>query len=474
MSLNHLVNPILGSRQKIFCNSCTCSEAKVADKLEVKDFFFDTQNSDVIELSSLPDQGVMGSVLKSNGDGTVQWGSDLTGGVNYTGSQPTVVNGLTVFNGTDGTTIGDTPLTTTDITDLQTDKLDKTGGTISSDLTVSGTLKIGQVSDNSFGLSGITFNNISRFNSGMRTTTLGNPSIGDVQLTSDIDGNSRQLKNNTAVYTDNLYSKFGLGNIKVNNGNLDFQNLNSIQNLNNTQTQTISSTDGVSINVQDDINMGLFDINNCNDIRVNALTTNTVPNIVANNSIDMNNNDLLDVGNMNVSKINNITPVGGLYCGISDGVVINQSSGQTDLLPVSSVGSLVIPANGFKIGDAFHIVVAGIFPTESKNDDITVDIKQNGTTLASINLELEDFNVLPSNFELEMDFVIRSVGVSGSIASNLDFSFNKSVSKDFKGTRSTDITTIDTTTTSTLSVLATVNGGGSSIQSRLAYLRKQY
>jgi hypothetical protein len=123
MSLNQIKDPVLGARQNIFCNSCTCSEAKVADKLEVKDFFFDAQDGSPIELSSVADQGVMGSVLKSNGDGTVQWGSDLVGGVNYTGSQPTVVNGLTVFNGTDGTTIGDTPLTTTDITDLQTDPI---------------------------------------------------------------------------------------------------------------------------------------------------------------------------------------------------------------------------------------------------------------------------------------------------------------------------------------------------------------
>jgi len=346
----------------------------------------------------------------------------------------------------------------------------------------------------------------------MRTTTLGNPSIGDVQLTSDIDGNSRQLKNNTAVYTDNLYSKAGLGNIKINNGNLDFQNLNSIQNLNNLEVTTLSANNGLSIGFNDDVNFNSYDLNSVNEIKTNNISTNTSPDVNMLSPLDMNNNnitkvnnistnnlsvvtgssitlqddlninnfDLLNINTATVSNIegcqsiNGLTPVGGLYCGISDGVVINQASGQTDLLPVSSVGSLVIPANGFKIGDAFHIVVAGIFPTESKNDDITIDVKQNGTTIASINLELEDFDTLPSNFELEMDFVVRQIGVTGVIASNLDFSFNKKVSKDFKGTRSTDITTIDTTTASSLSVLATVNGAGSSIQSRLAYLRKQY
>lgn len=192
-------------------------------------------------------------------------------------------------------------------------------------------------------------------------------------------------------------------------------------------------------------------------------------NISVNNNINLNNNNI-----EGCQQINGLTPVGGLYCGISNGVVINQASGPSNLLPVSSVGSLSIPANGFKVGDAYHLVVAGIFPTENGNDDITIDVKQNGTTIASINLELENFSVEPSNFELEMDFVVRSIGVTGVIASSADFSFNRRVSTDFRGTRSTDITTINTTTPSSLSVLATVNGGGSSIQSRLAYLRKQY
>jgi len=249
---------------------------------------------------------------------------------------------------------------------------------------------------------------------------------------------------------------------------------NNITNVNDLSTTTISAKNGVSISLLDDFNVNNYDLLNVNEIKTNIISTNTTGDVNLLNTLDMNTRDILNIDNMSVSTINNITPVGGLYSGISDGVIINQASGQTDLLPVSSVGGLSIPANGFQVGDAFHLVVAGIFPTESNTDDITIEIKQNGTTIASINLELENFDTLPSNFELEMDFVIRSVGVVGSVATNLDFSFNKKVSKDFKGTRSTDITTIDTTTASSLSVLATVNGAGSSIQSRMAYLRKQY
>jgi len=437
MSINQLKNPILGARQDIYCRSCECLEMKIADNLEVKDLTFDAQNGDKIELSSVLTHGLGGERLTSNGDGTVSWVAGAgSSGVDYSGVLPVSINKLAIYGATDGLLIKDSSLDETDLLTTQT-----------------------KANNNEFSISTLSLTKLNK--------------SGDT-MSGDLNMNSNDIRTVDSVYTDNLYSKAGLGLIKVNNGGIDFQTTNNLLNVSNTQTQSISSTNGVSINIQDDINMGLYDLNNVNDIRVNALTTNTVPNILANNSIDMNTNDLLDVGNMNVSTINNITPVGGLYAGTSDGVVINQASGQTDLLPVSSVGSLSIPANGFQVGDSFHLVVAGIFPTESNSDDITIDVKQNGTTIASINLDLENFDTISSNFELEMDFVIRSVGITGSVASNLDFSFNKKVSKDFKGTRSTDITTINTTTASSLSVLATVNGGSSSIQSRLAYLRKQY
>jgi len=214
---------------------------------------------------------------------------------------------------------------------------------------------------------------------------------------------------------------------------------------------------------------GVYDITNCNQLEVSSIASAVTPDINILNTLDLNTNVI-----ENVSSINGLTPVGGLYSGISDGTVINQASGQSDLLPVSSVGSLNIPANGFQVGDAFHLVVAGTFPSETKGDDVTIDIKQNGTTLGSVTLDYENFDTSPSNFEIEADFLIRSTGVTGSLATNIDFTFNKKVTKDFKGTRSTSITTLDTTTASSLSVLAQVNGGSSSIQSTLAYLRKQY
>ena len=166
----------------------------------------------------------------------------------------------------------------------------------------------------------------------------------------------------------------------------------------------------------------------------NVLKVDNIQSQLGTGDITITSNIDMSGNNIDVNSINGITPVGGLYSGISNGVVINQASGVTDLLPTSSVGSLSIPADGFQVGDAYHLVVAGIFPDEKKDDDVEIVIKQNGTVIGSVTLDYEDGDIVESNFELEADFVIRSVGVTGSLASNIDFTFNKKVSKDFKGT----------------------------------------
>ena len=296
-------------------------------------------------------------------------------------------------------------------------------------------------------------------------------SVGNIEVIT-LDG--VQLISGTNAQ-DLLLNNAGF-NISIPNCNLNLNN-NSIENVNNLQTNSISATT-TDININNRLLVNSNDILDVDLLEINKLGKNGSGDISIQSDIDVNNFDLkfvsnIDAVNLQVSSINSITPVGGLYSGISDGNVINASSGLSDLLPTSSVGSLNIPANGFKVGDAYHLVVAGIFPSEVKNDDITIEISQNGTILGSLTLTLKNPDITPSNFEVEADFIIRSIGVTGSLASNIDFTFNEDVDSKFEGTRSTTITTIDTTTASTLNIKALVSGS-SSIQSRLAYLRKQY
>ena len=326
----------------------------------------------------------------------------------------------------------------TDVVDLQNDKVSKSGDTMA------GNLDMGSNDIDSVG--------------NIEATTL-----DGVQLISGT--NTQDLVLNNAGF-----------NIKIPSCNLDLNN-NSIENVDNIQLNSISAVT-TNININNRLLVNGNDILDVDLLEINKLGKNGAGDISIQSDIDVNNFDLkfasnIDAVNLDVSSINNLTPVGGLYSGISDGVVINAASGLSDLLPTSSVGSLNIPANGFKVGDAYHLVVAGIFPSEQKNDDITVEIKQNGTSLGILTLKLKAADAIPSNFEVEADFIIRSVGVTGSVVSNIDFTFNEDIDSKFEGTRSTTVTTIDTTTASSLSVLALVTGS-SSIQSRLAYLRKQY
>jgi hypothetical protein len=201
-------------------------------------------------------------------------------------------------------------------------------------------------------------------------------------------------------------------------------------------------------------------------IKITALETKT-QNIVTTGTNTV-------IGNVSIddNTINGLTPVGGLYSGLSDGALI---SGGTlgSLLPLSGVGALTVPANGFNVGDVFHLVCSGDIPVGDKDDIITITLNQNGTQLAVISVDMEDS--INTYFELEADFQVRSIGVSGQLVTNFDFTFNKQLLKDFKGSRKVQLSTINTTTASTLSLTAIFTGQfNSSIKTRLFYLRKQF
>lgn len=456
MSINHFLYKEVKPRYDIYVNNIDSRKITIEEPID--ELKFKTQNSDVVNLSSLPDHGLPSQRLTSNGNGSVSWVSGSgTSGIEYDGAQPVQLGKLAKYNASDGSLVNETSFVDTDIL-LKDGSVPLTGNLFLN----------GNSLFNAKTITGNGVDEIEILNSGGTRIFVSNHRVqaandiemqGNIRLESvnnqELDINLEKTVNNVKIPIGSIRSdavddmiinsnnKIILDSeVKINNVGLDMNN-NNILNTNFLQVrEVVKATGEVAVIYGDDIDMANFDINN-----INELTT---------------------------TSINGLTPVGGLYSGISDGVVINQASGQSDILPTSSVGSLNIPANGFQVGDAYHLVVAGTFPTETKNDEVKVEIKQNGTLLGSVTLEYEDFDTSPSNFELEADFIIRSTGVTGSLATNIDFTFNKKVTKDFKGTRSTSITTLNTTTVSTLSVLATITGAGSSIQSTMAYLRKQY
>ena len=456
MSINHFLYKEVKPRYDIYVNNIDSRKITIEEPID--ELKFKTQNSDVVNLSSLPDHGLPSQRLTSNGNGSVSWVSGSgTSGIEYDGAQPVQLGKLAKYNASDGSLVNETSFVDTDIL----------------------------LKDGSVPLTGNLFlNGNSLFNA---KTITGN-GVDEIEILNS--GGTRIFVNNHRIQASNDIEM--QGNIRlesVNNQELDINLEKTVNNVkipigsirsDAVDDMIINSNNKIILDSEVKINNVGLDMNNNNILNTNFLQVREVVKatgevaVIYGDDIDMANFDINNINELTTTSINGLTPVGGLYSGISDGVVINQASGQSDILPTSSVGSLNIPANGFQVGDAYHLVVAGTFPTETKNDEVKVEIKQNGTLLGSVTLEYEDFDTSPSNFELEADFIIRSTGVTGSLATNIDFTFNKKVTKDFKGTRSTSITTLNTTTVSTLSVLATITGAGSSIQSTMAYLRKQY
>ena len=228
------------------------------------------------------------------------------------------------------------------------------------------------------------------------------------------------------------------------------------------------------IEMGNDLYMFENDIDAVGDLGVDSITANTGSVITFNNKPQSSTAPSVNDDLTNKLYVDNL--VGNLYCMIADGPTIIQSSPETSLLASGVgdfVGTLTVPANGFAVGDAFHFVVAGDCEFD-KDNEITLRLK-NGGVLATITMELEDTTGTTS-WELEADFVIRSIGATGSIITNFDFTFNKKVLKDFKGVRNVVVSSINTTVSNTLDITAefTTNPGPSSITAKLAYLKRMH
>ena len=313
----------------------------------------------------------------------------------------------------------------------------------------------------------ILMNNNDILNGG--TINIDNVNSSNVDTTT-LDAGNINVTNNTITSSSVLEFKSGASdrvNFKSDNGILSIENNNLGANVELEFAQFGSETftiikDNAKVNI---CQSGTNNIELTTDCFVTnkkvILNPSTSTTQFRDYDIDMNNNNIDNVDNMNINSINNLTPVGGIFTGISDGATITSST-FADLLPITSLGSLSVPANTFLLGSAFHLVCAGIFPDEDAKDNVEIELCaiQGATTiqLGLVNLDLENFDTEPSNFELEADFVIRGIGTSAEVAVSFDFTFNKKVTKDFKGTRATNLATIDTTQASTLALNARIIG----------------
>jgi hypothetical protein len=145
--------------------------------------------------------------------------------------------------------------------------------------------------------------------------------------------------------------------------------------------------------------------------------------------------------------------------------------------------TLTVPADNFVVGDSFHLTISGScnFNGTPPNATIGTPTAKNLTLTLLSNAVVLNTLVIPTRntgvssfFEVETDFTIRSIGVSGSIVNSFEFTYQIPSTTSFEGTRGTTIGTIDTTISNTLTCVATLDTGYSSasIQAFMAVLRK--
>jgi hypothetical protein len=192
------------------------------------------------------------------------------------------------------------------------------------------------------------------------------------------------------------------------------------------------------------------------------------------------NNDIRQCGNLEVSTINNFTPVGGIFAGTADSLTLTASTVEQSILPTAFVGTLAVPANAFQVGDSFHLVLAGDFG--SQNGD-TVNIRLYGGQTSAVLLADLAVPLVSStgvSFEVEVDFQLRTIGGAGvaDICSNFDFTYNGGAGGAFRGERGVfqNNTTFDTTVNNVLLITAQFSSANAnnSIKTLVSKLSKTY
>jgi hypothetical protein len=181
---------------------------------------------------------------------------------------------------------------------------------------------------------------------------------------------------------------------------------------------------------------------------------------------------------INILSANPYTITGGLYTQTSSSTPVTATAVEGSLLD-GGLGSLTIPANGFKVGDSFKGVLIGHL---SCVGTATLQIRIKTAT----GIPLADTGVIAmsaataKHWKLDVDFTVRTLGAAtvASIASGGLFAYTKNSGFNFEGVNFSIVnnTTFDTTVLNTLVITAqwNTNNAGNSIYSEIFTLYKTY
>jgi hypothetical protein len=181
-----------------------------------------------------------------------------------------------------------------------------------------------------------------------------------------------------------------------------------------------------------------------------------------------------------ITQLSTIVPPtvnAGLYSQTVSSIPITNTALETDII-TTGVGSLTVPANGFKVGDSFNAKLIGHLSCNS-SATIRFRIKAGTTILVDTGVIVMSTST-NQHWEMDISFTVRTLGAAGvaSIASGGTFSYIKNAGTNFEGFDFSIInnTTFDTTTNNTLKITAEWGAASTanSIYSEIFILNKTY
>jgi hypothetical protein len=189
---------------------------------------------------------------------------------------------------------------------------------------------------------------------------------------------------------------------------------------------------------------------------------------------DSNNNSM----EVPISTITSIFPFNyGLFNQTGSSTPITNTTDELTLLD-GGVGTLTVPANGFKKGDAFHAILTGDL-SANNNNTLQIRIKAGSVVLADTGVIIMS-GATDKDWELEVYFSINEIGAAGiaSISTGGNFNYTQNAGTSINGTifSTNNNTTFDTTISNTLEITAQwgTASTGNSIFSQIFTLHKTF
>jgi hypothetical protein len=168
----------------------------------------------------------------------------------------------------------------------------------------------------------------------------------------------------------------------------------------------------------------------------------------------------------------------GLFAQTANSTIITNTTVESSLIN-GGIGSLTVPANGFKVGDSFRAVLGGVM-NANNNQRITIRVDAGPIVLLDSGLQNLGSSIINDVWSLNIDFTIRAIGPAGvaSIVSLGSFHYTKTNNSSVQGFGFNVVnnTTFDTTISTTLDVTAQWQNAstGNTIYSDIFILNKIY